>query len=208
MPRWIEHNSAAWTRRATAAVALVCFLGHWRACGAEPATNAPQFERDVLPIFTAHCLKCHGREAHKASLDLRTMTLLARGGESGPVLVPESTKDSPLFTRVVDHSMPPEGELPLSSAQIEVVRRWIEAGAQAADDGATPESETEVAEVSAADREYWAFRKLVPQTLPAVRGKGCVRTPVDAFVLAKLEAAGLSFAPDAEPRTLVMRHQF
>ena len=98
--------------------------------------GAPQFERDVLPILTAHCLKCHGREARKASLDLRTMVLLSHGGENGQVVQAGSTEESPLFERIRDRSMPPKGELPLTDAQIDVVRRWIESGASAAENPA------------------------------------------------------------------------
>ena len=62
-----------------------CALALWGMHSTAAWAAGPQFETDVLPILTAHCLKCHGREARKASLDLRTMSLLARGGESGPV---------------------------------------------------------------------------------------------------------------------------
>ena len=187
-------------------VAALALLGIRQASGAEPAA-APPFEHDVLPILTAHCLKCHGREARKASLDLRTMTLLARGGESGPVLQAGSTKDSPLYVRIADRTMPPEGELPLTQAQIDTVRRWIEGGAPAADGQGAAEEEV-AAEVSAADRAYWAFQRPARRDPPVVRNADRVRTPIDAFLLARLEDRGLAFAPDAEPRTLVRRAYF
>jgi Protein of unknown function (DUF1549)/Protein of unknown function (DUF1553)/Planctomycete cytochrome C len=173
--------------------------------------DEPLFERDVLPVLTAHCLKCHGREARKASLDLRTMALAARGGESGPVVKAGAPQDSPLFGRIADHSMPPEGELPLTPAQIEVVRRWIATGAPSSDGAAASPAElaAEVsAEVSTADRDYWAFRKPVAHQPPAVSNMERVRTPVDAFLLARLEEQRLTFAPDADRRTLVRRAFF
>ena len=105
-------------------------------------------------------------------------------------LVPGSAKDSPLFARVNDHSMPPEGELPLTPAQIDVVRRWVDAGTPAADNGTTPENETPAAEVSAADRDYWAFRKLAPQSPPSVHGADRIRTPMDAVSLGKARGCG------------------
>ena len=178
--------------------------------GADTPDAAPTFERDVLPILTAHCLKCHGREARKASLDMRTIVLLSRGGESGPVLKPGSIDESPLFQRISDRSMPPEGELPLTAAHIETVRRWIASGAaavNAAADVAAADNDG-ASEVSAADREYWAFRKPAPHGPPTVRQTNRVRTPVDAFVLARLEECGLRFAPDADPHTLGRRAYF
>src|SRR5687768_611031 len=75
--------------------------------------EVPQFEQDVRPIFAQHCLKCHGLEARKAALDLRTPLLIEEGGESGPILMKGSPDESSLFKRVKDRSMPPEGELPL-----------------------------------------------------------------------------------------------
>jgi hypothetical protein len=95
-----------------------------------PQPPAPVFEKAVLPILTAHCLKCHGLEARKAGLDLRTAGLIEKGGESGPALMPGAPNDSPLYARVADRSMPPKGELPLSDNNIEVMRNWIASGAK------------------------------------------------------------------------------
>src|SRR5262245_16181691 len=67
---------------------------------ADEPDRIPQFERDVLPIFTAHCLKCHGLEGRKAGLDLRTVSLAMRGGEHGPVIVHGSSEQSVLFNKV------------------------------------------------------------------------------------------------------------
>jgi hypothetical protein len=173
--------------------------------------DGPLFERDVLPVLTAHCLKCHGREARKAGLDLRTMALAARGGESGPVLKAGAPQDSPLYGRIADHSMPPEGELPLTPAQIDVVHRWIAAGALSSDGGVASADGLPAdasAEVSPADRDYWAFCKLVTHQPPAVSNTDRVRTLVDSFLLTRLEEQGLTFAPDADRRTLVRRAFF
>ncbi|HVU85990.1 MAG TPA: PSD1 and planctomycete cytochrome C domain-containing protein [Pirellulales bacterium] len=168
--------------------------------------GVPQFESDVLPILTAHCLKCHGREARKASLDLRTMSLIGRGGESGPVLAPGKPDESPLLDRITDKSMPPEGELPLTAEQIDVIRRWIEAGAPAADASAAVDDS--VSEISAADREFWAFQRPVRRDPPVVDSSSRVRTPVDSFLLARLTERGLTFAADADRQTLVRRVYF
>jgi hypothetical protein len=102
-----------WAAASWLLVALVpaTFIAAW---ADEPAPLV--FENDILPILTAHCFKCHGFEARKANLDLRTVPLLMRGGEHGAVIVPGSSRESKLFQRVADRSMPPEKELPLTDA--------------------------------------------------------------------------------------------
>jgi hypothetical protein len=166
----------------------------------------PQFEGDVLPILTAHCLKCHGREARKASLDLRTVALATRGGESGPVIVPGNAEESLLYERMADHSMPPAGELPLTAAQIEVIRDWLDAGDMKVEEA--PALDEPSTEITAADREFWAFRRPLRRDPPEIRPADRARTPVDLFLLAKLSEHGLSFAPEADAQTLVRRAFF
>src|SRR5262245_37390983 len=79
----------------------VVFLLLGTPCRAEdPVTRPPQFEKDVLPILTARCLKCHGADKFKAGLDLRTSAGMLKGGESGPALVPGSADRSLLFQMV------------------------------------------------------------------------------------------------------------
>ncbi len=99
--------------------------------------------------------------------------------------------------------MPPKGELALTSAQVEVIRAWIDAGAPAADTSSA--ADDNVAETSAADRDYWAFRGPLRRDPPAVTPNDRIRTPVDAFLAAKLADRDLSFAPDADRQTLVRR---
>src|SRR5436190_17456612 len=62
--------------------------------------SAPQFEKDVLPILTAHCVKCHGGPKPKAALDLRTRAGIIEGGESGPALVPGKSANSLVFEMI------------------------------------------------------------------------------------------------------------
>src|SRR5690348_5383258 len=96
--------------RAPGALVLgLCLWACLPATAAEPQAAPAVFERDVLPILTAHCLKCHGLEARKASLDLRTASLIRRGGDSGPAISAGAPDDSPLYKRIADRSMPPKG---------------------------------------------------------------------------------------------------
>src|SRR5262249_40409461 len=91
--------------------------------------KAPRFEKDVLPILTAHCLKCHGGEVKKFGLDLRTVTAMLQGGTSGPVLVKGHADKSLLYEQVSKHVMPPAKAAKLTDAQITAIRDWIDAGA-------------------------------------------------------------------------------
>jgi hypothetical protein len=165
----------------------------------QPA-GTPQFEKDVLPILTARCLKCHGTEKPKAGLDLRTRAGMLKGGETGPALVPGSAAKSLLFEMIKKGEMPPKpGKL--TAGEVALIRTWIEGGALAAQ--AAPAEPG--GRVTAQDRQFWSFQKPVRPAVPAVRAAARVRTPIDAFILAKLEARGLTLSPDADRVTLVRR---
>ena len=185
-------------------VALVASRAHL-AKAEEPAPVV--FEADILPILNAHCFKCHGLEARKASLDLRTVGMMLRGGENGAVIVKGSAKESPLYAKIADRSMPPEKELPLTDVKIELFRRWLDSGAPTASPDA-PLSAVEAPVVTAEDRQFWAFRKPVRAALPSVLQSERVRTPIDAFVLAKLEARSLGLSAEADRSTLIRRVTF
>src|SRR3569623_1387563 len=172
-----------------------------------PQPPAPAFEKDVLPILTAHCLKCHGLEARKAGLDLRTAGLIEKGGDSGSALMPGAPDDSLLYARIADRSMPPKGELPLPDDKFEDKRNWIASGAKSA--GGDPALHaTEAPAVTDADRSYWAFQKARRPSAPIVQAESSVRSPIDAFLLERLEQQGLRYSPPAEPRALIRRLYF
>lgn len=162
--------------------------------------KAPVFEKDVLPILTANCLKCHGAEARKSGLDLRTPAAMLKGGDNGPVLVKGKADKSPLYELTANKTMPPEKAPKLTEAQLDTLRRWIEAGAP------TEKPETDKVElVSEKDRQFWSFRPPVRPAVPTVKNRNRVRTPIDAFILEKLEAKGLTLSPDADRQTLLRR---
>jgi hypothetical protein len=160
--------------------------------------SSPRFEKDVQPILSANCWKCHGPDKPKAGLDLRTPAGMAKGGTSGPVLIPGAADQSLLFEKVSTDEMPP-GKAKLTAAQVRVLRDWINSGAPA---GPTVPAPSPVAEN---DRQHWAFRPPARPAVPSVRQRDRVRTPIDAFLLARLEAKGLTFAPDADRVSLVRR---
>src|SRR5262245_49873165 len=101
--------------------------------------SSPQFEKDVLPLLTARCVKCHGASKPKAQLDMRTRAGLLKGGESGPALIPGASAKSLLLELVRKGEMPPGKEEKLKSEQVAVLKAWIDAGAPAAQADSTME---------------------------------------------------------------------
>jgi hypothetical protein len=186
---------------------LVCifFIALSPLWAAEP--TSPQFERDVVPLLTQHCLKCHGLEGRMAGLDLRTPNLILRGGDNGPAVVKGSAEESLLFKRIANSSMPPGSEKKLTAEQVETIRRWIVAGAPAAGSYG-PITQAEAPAVTVKDRQFWSFRKPVRPKVPQVRQSNGVRTPIDSFMLAKLEEKKLGFSPEADRVALARRAYF
>jgi hypothetical protein len=162
------------------------------------------FENDILPILTAHCFKCHGLESRKAGLDLRSVGLMLRGGDNGATIVAGSAEKSMLYERIADRSMPPEKELPLTDAKIELVRRWLDEGARSLSADA-PDPASAASAVSESDRQFWAFQPPRRPAVPQVQNAERVRTPIDAFVLARLEAKSLALSAEADRIALLRR---
>ncbi|MFM8358835.1 MAG: DUF1549 domain-containing protein, partial [Verrucomicrobiota bacterium] len=181
-------------RQAVAVLAvgmLMLGLTVFRAAAAGP--EEIRFSRDVLPLLSDHCFSCHGPDEKGRQGGLRLDTLEgARGaGKSGQVaVVPGRPAESELLRRVLntdpdDRMPPPRANKPLSAAQVDLLRRWIEGGAPWG--------------------RHWAFEPPVRPTPPAVQDPAWPRQPLDAFVLARLEREGLAPAPEAAPATLVRR---
>jgi len=169
------------------------------AAASAPATpQTAQFGRDIRPVFVGRCIACHGAQRQDGGLRLDLRSRALAGGDSGPVLVPRSPERSELLRRLTatdaKHRMPLGGP-PLTTAQIQAVRAWIAGGAVWPDDLAGKETAG----------EHWSFRPLRRPPIPAVRDAARVRNPIDAFVLARLEAKGLTFSAEARPRTLIRR---
>ena len=173
-----------------------------------------KFEHEALPVFKARCVACHAGEQPMGGLDLNTLASLLKGSNNGPVIVEGSADASILIRKVVSKAMPPPGTgPPLDDQEIEQLRLWVDTSTfNVRTDRAGAERQTftekEAPPVTDEDRRFWAFRKPVKQPLPAVKNQDRVRTPIDAYALAKLEAKGLTFSPDAPQETLLRRAYF
>ena len=163
------------------------------ALAGEPGVS---FDDDVLPLLKARCVKCHGPLKREGELNLAAPRSVARGGQTGPAVDREQPIKSLLWQRIAAGEMPPEE--PLLADERAVVRRWLEAGAPG-----LPQS------VEASDAaDHWAFQHLSPAAAPEVRQAEAARNAIDRFLLAKLEAKGLSFSTEADRATLVRRVSF
>jgi mono/diheme cytochrome c family protein len=170
------------------------------------AGEALTFEKDVRPIFKAYCLDCHGAgEALKGRLDLRLKRFAERGGDSGPAVVAGRPEESLLIERLKNGEMPP-GEKKVPPEQVALIERWIAGGALAKRN--EPKRLDPGIDLTPEERAFWAFQPVRRPVPPRFGPDDRVRTPIDAFVMAKLRERGLSLAPDADKRTLIRRAAF
>jgi len=173
--------------------------------GAVRAETRPlTFERDVRPILKAHCVMCHGEEEKpKGGVDLRLRRFMDKELEGGDhVLVAGKPEDSEMIQLIRDGEMPKKGKK-VTGAELAILESWIAQGAKTAKP--EPESLPPGPVLTEEDREFWSFKPIVKPQVPALENAARVRTPIDAFLLAKLRARGLDFAPDADKRTLLRR---
>lgn len=187
--------------------AIICLAGallgttsgcHNKQAGQATAQGAQHldFNQDVQPILAANCFSCHGPdpEMRKAGLrlDLEESAFRKRPGHPDAI-VPGHPEESELIKRIESkdphHLMPqsPQGEAkPMKAADIAVLTEWIKEGA--------------------VYRPHWAFEKPVKPQLPAIaQGDGWAKTPIDAFILARLKKEGLHPSPEADKATLIRR---
>lgn len=166
-----------------------------------------QFEAKIRPILKAHCWQCHGEAQElKGGIDVRLVRFLLKGGDTGAAVVPGDHAASLLYQRIAAGEMPP-GDKKVSPEELEQIARWIDSGATTR--RAEPETLAVGEEmITDEERQHWAFLPIVKPLIPDVVHSELVRTPVDSFLLSKLEAAGLSFGPEADPETLLRRLYF
>lgn len=175
-------------------------------CALDAAEPPLTFEQDIVPILEARCFKCHGAEVQKAGLDLRRRFTIEKGGDGGAALVVGKPEESPLVEMIVSGEMPPKEEGRLDEKQIALITRWVKEGAALANPNEPPlETGDADGAVTDEDRKHWSFQPPVRPPVPAVKQMDRVRTPIDAFLLAKLEEKGLTFNPDADRRVLLRR---
>lgn len=176
---------------------------------AATAAESDAFFRDkVEPILRQRCYECHSHAGKiKGGLVLDSRSGWQAGGDSGPALIPGEVEKSHLIEAVryanPDVEMPPKAKLPQN--EIAVLEEWVKRGAPDPREAAVvKKTGVDVAE----GRKHWAYQPVRDAALPAVRDQSWPLNEVDAFILAKQEAAGLQPSPEAEPHTWLRRVTF
>ena len=184
-------------------------IRQWIEAGSPSAAKVAQIrqlnQHDVLPILLLRCNACHGPRLQEGGLDLRTRAAMIRGGTKGTALTPGKPDTSLMIQRIETEACPPSESLLKffvrrpASAEVKVLREWIEAGAPIGD--VQPDVATTSPDplVSASDREHWSFQ---PPTWP---GSG---RSLDDFVGQQLTEAGLAWSDQADRFTLIRRVYF
>lgn len=154
-----------------------------------PAAGQVNFTRQIRPILSNHCFRCHGPDQETLKADLRLDVKDAVFAPQRSLIVPGDRSKSVLFQKISasapEEKMPPEGGKPLSPAQIELIGTWIDQGANW--------------------NEHWAFVTPKPPEIPTVQNALWTRNAIDRFVLSTLEKNALSPQPEADRETLIRR---
>ncbi|MEO5804404.1 MAG: DUF1553 domain-containing protein [Verrucomicrobiota bacterium] len=174
------------------------------------ASLSPELKnaRKAYDVLELKCFLCHNDKKKEGELDLRTVASMTKGGKTGAALVKGDAGKSLLVKQIHDDAMPPRdlrnkvSIKPVTEAELDSIKQWINAGA--IEPPPLPGiAEEDLALVSEADRQWWAFQ--TPRQVPIPKVKGKTRTAIDAFLLAKLEEKSLGFSPEADRRTLARR---
>jgi mono/diheme cytochrome c family protein len=172
--------------------------------------GAALFATTIRPVLVQQCLKCHGGEKKLGSFDLGTREALLTPNAGRVAVVPGNARASRLM-RLITHQEQPHMPLSapkLSAEQLRQFAAWIDLGAPYDRPLVQASREKKPMVVTDADRRFWSFQPLSRPIPPRVKGEAAVRNPLDRFVLSKLEAKGLSYSPELDPRRLIRRAYF
>jgi hypothetical protein len=188
---------------------LGCLIGSVSPCSAaEPTTAQLQFfENKIRPVLSQNCYKCHSlnSEKVKGGLLLDSREAMLRGGDTGPAVVPGNLETSLLLkaVRYTDAGLQMPPKKPLSDEQIADLETWVKMGAPDPR-GATAAQQTWVDP----NKKHWAWQPLTKPAVPEVKNSAWGKTPVDNFIVAKLEEKNFTPNPIADKRTLIRRATF
>ena len=170
------------------------------------------FENHVRPLFVTKCIDCHGPDKQEGKLRLDSREAVLAGGENGPAIVPGDPEHSLLIAAVHykdDRAqMPPKGKL--DDDKLAALTKWVKLNAPWPTRNATLRPIVAIPEfkITPESRDFWSLKPVVEPPLPEVQRTDWPQTSIDRFILARLEAAGLSPAAAADQRTLIRRVAF
>ncbi|MDF2440163.1 MAG: hypothetical protein JWN98_1147, partial [Abditibacteriota bacterium] len=197
-PRFVPAKAAPPAKSAAKTAPKPALKSASASASAATKNKSIDFVSQVQPIFVTNCYPCHSAQKVRGKLRLDAKALAMAGGLSGVAIVPGNSEKSYLVQRILgagDEARMPLGHNPLTPAQIQTIRAWIDGGA------VWPQS----ASVEVKPQKHWAYIKPTQHKPPVVRDKAWVRNPIDNFVLARLEKEGLKPSPPAERATLIRR---
>ncbi|HTD68798.1 MAG TPA: DUF1549 domain-containing protein, partial [Candidatus Limnocylindria bacterium] len=174
---------------------------------ADHAAGIEFFEKKIRPVLADTCYKCHSAQSDKVKggLLLDTRDAMLKGGDTGPSIVPGDPEKSLLIKAVryadEDLQMPPKNKK-LSAEQIADLETWVKMGAP---DPRTNGNKVVTSVVTEQTRQHWAYQPIRSPAPPAVKKSKWIQTPIDNFILARLEAKKLTPSPRADKRTLIRR---
>lgn len=171
-------------------------FGSWTDGAAGADDSQSFFKRRIAPVLSERCAACHNAEKTSGGLDVTSRDSLLKGGDGGPSVVPGKSDESWLLDMVSgDEPEMPKNSKPLAADQIAALRRWIEEGAQ------WPAG-------FKIEAQFWSLRPVTRPEVPNVQNTTWGRTPIDAFILRRLEDEGFSPAPPADKIALIRRATF
>ncbi len=182
----------------------------WAAVTAEPTKEQLDFfEQKVRPLLADNCFQCHSEEQGKAKggLTMDTKANLMKGGETGAAVTPGDVEKSLLYKALTykddDLQMPPKSKGgKLADAQLAIIADWIKMGAPYP---ATEAKKTKLTGLNDKARQHWAYQPVTKPAIPVNRNQQWCKTPIDCFILQKLEANGMLPSPDADKETVLRR---
>ena len=165
------------------------------------------FEKHVRPLLANHCYECHSAKEINGGLRLDSRAATLKGGDSGAVITPNKVDSSLLIEAVRyknrDLQMPPQNRL--ADAEIRVLEKWIEMGAPDPREEPGQTGSPPVGMSIEDGKQFWCFQPVASPVPPQVQNTAWIRSPVDAFVLRRLETEGIAPAPTVDRRTLIRR---
>ncbi|MBL8819625.1 MAG: DUF1553 domain-containing protein [Planctomyces sp.] len=166
--------------------------------GVSVAAQDLDFENQIRPILIRYCSECHGPKSQKGGLRLDVRHTAIRGGDSGPAIVGGDASNSELIRRIEstdpEQRMPPKG-MPVPASESALLRMWIDSGAD------WPETEQDRQALTDPRTSHWAWQPIRHPAPP----QSPWQHPIDAFLHANLQTHSLTFAAQADRRTLIRR---
>ncbi len=195
------------------AMVILTPVASWAGEGKSDPDGADFFESKVRPVLVEHCYKCHSAQSKpiKGGLRLDSLDAMRKGGDMGPAVVPGDV-DASLLVQAVRYQdealrMPPKGKLP--DATVASIEHWVKGGAAVPQSAEVPVASTVSRRPGGIDFEaaakHWAYHPIRKPPVPEVHRRDWPISPIDSFVLARLEASGLTPSPPVDRRVLLRR---